>query len=274
MPVELEGEYWSRCSVNGDGHVQGPGVEGQAIGQMPDCGLGSGDRFVLADVGRPQWVAGLAELSAQFSGRAHREGVAQDPVDLRLATAAAEVWHRRPISQAVGRRVVWCNAGEIQRIGMQVGIEPDQIGTRAGAVGEHDRVDGVRVGTASVARHAGEFGSRPHQNTPTGRHLRQCAVAYGQNGHGWLIFLKFDWCASRCGRTGFGHDRLRGKREGFLQRQKASGNQQQQQQQHTARQREGTKRGCAACCIGPTIGPAAGDCQIAVESRRFRSPAV
>jgi hypothetical protein len=57
--------------------------------------------------------------------------------------------------------------------------------------------------------------------------------------------LPVSWCRPHPG----------GKREAFVERRKASGNQQQQRQQEsTAGRRVRTRRGCVACCIGPTIG--------------------
>ena len=179
-----------------DRDVEWSGVQVQAVGQIPDRGLGSGDRLVFTDVGRSQWVAGLAHLVAQFGGGPHREGVAQDPVHLSLASASAQMREHRPGSQAVRGREVGCDAEEIQRIGLHVGVEPDQVGARGGAIGEHDPVDGMRIGAASVAGHASQFTAGLHQHAPAGRNLRERRIGYGQDGHGWLIFLQ--GCKCRC----------------------------------------------------------------------------
>src|SRR5262249_39174737 len=68
LSVEFEGDHRPGATTPGNRDIEWLRVEGQAVGEVPDRGLGCGDRFVFGDVARPERVAGLAQLPAQFAG--------------------------------------------------------------------------------------------------------------------------------------------------------------------------------------------------------------
>ena len=140
------------------GRVQGAGVEFEAVGEPPDRRLGGGDRLVGADLGGAQVVARRGEAARQLSGGAKRVASGQDARDLGLPADRGGPPRRPPAHLPVVGQVPRADAVEVEGIGVDVRVEPDQVRVSHGAVGEPDDVD--------------RGGERPAPNPRQGRDRR------------------------------------------------------------------------------------------------------